>query len=504
VSFGGAIRIAGDDGGERNLIMTGEPSEGHGSPPPKTGSAEIPARVGKYRIDGIIGRGAVGIVYKGHDEVIGRPLAIKTLRVDSIADPDHHEAVLKRFDQEARSAGQCLHPNIVTVFDYVEQDGAPYIVMEFVDAGTLENVINSGHMLPIRQVGEIMAQLLFALDHAHSKGVIHRDVKPANILCPSASSIKVTDFGVARFDALNLTITNPGFGAIGTPNYMSPEQFLGRPVDKRSDLFSAGIILFQLLTGAKPFIARDIPELMHKLLHERPPALATLRPEIGAHLDPVVQKALARNPADRFQSADAFVDALNAAIDATGYDTAPPLDLTKVAVPAGIAAPRHGNESSASKAGLSQTMDARLAPETLGAVENELVKSMGPIAKVIVRRAAASATDPDSLLETIARSLPGDAEAAVFRKTAEGVIRGDSQMAAIQLDAKILPEEVSDATAALMPLLGPFAKVLAKREAAMAIGYDDYVTRLEAALPSEDDRVAFKAAMTFRRTGGGV
>ena len=486
--------------------MTGAAPEGPNSPPesprPMPGQSPIPARVGKYRIDGIIGRGAVGIVYKGFDETIGRPLAIKTLRVDAIADPAHHEAVLKRFGQEARSAGQCLHPNIVTVFDYVEQDGAPYIVMEYVDAGTLENVITSGHMLPIRQVGEIMAQLLFALEHAHAKGVIHRDVKPANILCPSASSIKVTDFGVARFDALNLTITNPGFGAIGTPNYMSPEQFLGRPVDKRADLFSAGVILFQLLAGAKPFIARDVPELMHKLLNERPPALATLRPGIGTHLDHVVQTALARNPADRYPSADAFIDALNAAIDATDLDTAPPLDLTKISVVDDGAASQHHNERSASKAGLSQTMDARLAPETLGAVENELAKSMGPIAKLIVRRAAAASTDPDDLLNSLSGVLPAGHEATTFRAMAATVIRGDSQLAAIRLDAKILPDEIAAATAALMPFLGPVAKVIVKREAQSAIGRHDFVTRLEQTLTDEADRAAFRKAMSIPSQDG--
>ena len=187
-----------------------------------------PLRIGKYRVDGVIGRGAVGIVYRGHDEQIDRPLAIKTLRHDVLSTVADRENLLRRFAAEARSAGRCLHPNIMTVFEYVEQDGSPFIIMEYVDAGTLENVISSGTILPVRQVGEIMVQLLFALDHAHAKGVVHRDVKPANILCPSASTIKVTDFGVARFDALGLTNPN-GIGAIGTPNYMSPEQFLGRP-----------------------------------------------------------------------------------------------------------------------------------------------------------------------------------------------------------------------------------------------------------------------------------
>src|SRR5262245_9988234 len=232
--------------------------------------SSVPSRVGKYRVDHVIGRGAIGIVFKGYDEQIDRPVAIKTLRPEILEDVEESEEFLKRFAAEARSAGRCLHPNIVTVFDLVEQDEAPYIVMEYVNAGTLENVIKAGTLLPVRQVGEIMAQLLFALDHAHSKGVIHRDVKPANVLCPSAASIKVADFGVARLDALNMTRTGD-LGMIGTPNYMAPERFLGRPADVRADLFSAGVILYQLLTGSKPFIAVDMQELMRKLMNELPP-----------------------------------------------------------------------------------------------------------------------------------------------------------------------------------------------------------------------------------------
>lgn len=464
----------------------------------------VPTRVGKYRVDGIIGRGAVGVVYKGHDEQIDRPLAIKTLRLDTIASVSDRDTLLKRFAAEARSAGRCLHPNIVTVFDYVEQDDAPYIIMEFVDAGTLENVIDSGSMLPLRQVGEIMAQLLFALDHAHTKGVVHRDVKPANILCPSATSIKVTDFGVARFDALGLT--NPsGLGAIGTPNYMSPEQFLGRPVDGRTDLFSCGVILFQLLAGAKPFVANDIAELMRKLLNETAPSLSTLRPGSWQSLDMVVQRALARNPDDRFQSAEEFIDTLNAAIEATATDNSPPLDLTKISTaPSASTDPsRTGSSSQRSGFDLSQTMAAKLMPDTLGAVESALAKSIGPIAKVVVRRAAEQATDPDMLLTSLSDQIPVDAEAKKFRKEAETTIRADQGVAAVQLDALITTEDVQAASDALVPLVGPVASVLAKRYAQSAIGHEDYYRKLSETIPEEGQRVHFLAKMKKNMPGAG-
>ena len=481
--------------------MSSEHSEnplGGAGQSPATG---MPARVGKYRIDGVIGRGAVGVVFKGHDEQIDRPLAIKTLRLDVISSVDDRDNLLQRFGVEARSAGRCLHPNIVTVFDYVEQDGAPYIVMEYVNAGTLENVINSATMLPVRQVGEIMAQLLFALDHAHSKGVVHRDVKPANILCPSATSIKVTDFGVARFDALGLTNPN-GIGAIGTPNYMSPEQFLGRPVDGRADLFSAGVILFQLLAGAKPFVASDVTELMRKLLNDRPPALATLRPGNWASLDDVVQMALARNPDDRYENAEAFIDALNAAIEATAMDHGPPLDLTKISQ--SVSTQPSPSESGAQSAtsDLSQTMSAKLMPETLGAVEAALATSIGPIAKVVLKRVADHATDPDMLLTSLSDQIPVPSEATKFRQIAERTIRGDRGLVAVQLDALIGTADIEAATNALVPIVGPVARVLARRQAETAIGHEDYYKRLADTIPNEADRERFLAEM-FKRSGSG-
>ncbi len=447
--------------------MTTDKTFGALDSPAGAGSGRaVPDHVGKYRIDGVIGRGAVGIVYKGYDEQIDRPLAIKTLRLDVIEHVADRDNLLKRFAAEARSAGRCIHPNIVTVFDYVEQDDAPYIVMEFVEAGTLENVIDSGHLLPLRQVGEIMAQLLFALDHAHSKGVIHRDVKPANILCPSATSIKVTDFGVARFDSMGLT--NPsGLGAIGTPNYMSPEQFLGRPVDGRADLFSAGVILFQLLAGAKPFVASDIAELMRKLLSETAPSLSTLRPGRWLHLDAVVQKALARNPDDRFSNADEFIDALNNAIEATGSDNSPPLDLTKISLREVDDATGTSASQSRGTGDLSQTMAAKLMPSTLSAVEAALARSIGPIARVVLRNVAQKATDPDMLLTELTNQIPVEAEAQRFRAEAEHTIRADHGVAA----------------------------VLAKRVAQKAIGHEDYFRRLSEAIPNENQRSQFVADM---------
>ena len=318
----------------------------------------MPARIGKYRTRSRH-RTRDRRRLHGHDEQIDRPLAIKTLRPEILIDMGRNDEVLRRFAAEARSAARCLHLNIVTVFDFVEHEGAPYIVMEYVNAGTFDNVIRRGTFLPVRQVGEIMAQLLFALGYAHSKGVIHRDIKPANILCLSAASIKVSDFGMAHIEALDLT--SPGGIPVGTPNYMAPERFIGRPADPRSDLFSAGVVLLQLLTGKKPFVASDLPELMRKLLNEVPPSIQTFRPELWTEIDEVAQRALARNPEDRFQTAEAFIDALNAAIEAPQRQSAAArLDRASHVSPK--------EQPAVVKERLNQTMAEVLSPSTIDAL----------------------------------------------------------------------------------------------------------------------------------------
>jgi serine/threonine-protein kinase len=452
----------------------------------------VPDRVGKYRIDHVIGRGAIGIVYKGYDELIDRPLAIKTLRPEILNDVDDSEDFLKRFTTEAQSAGRCLHPNIVTVFDLVEHEGRPYIIMEYVNAGTLENVIQAGALIPIRQVGEIMVQILLALDHAHAKGVIHRDIKPANILCPSAASIKVADFGVARLDSLNLTNPN-SLLAVGTPNYMAPERFLRRPADVRADLFSAGVILYQLLTGAKPFVASDLPELMRKLLNELPPSVMTLRPELWSEIDVVAHKALARNPEDRFQTAERFVEALNAAIEARPNDNLRPLDLTKLSRTAAGRGPE----------GLSLTMADRLSVGAIDALSRSLAHSLGPIARFVVKQALQESTDADMLVESLCRQIKTGAEIAPFRHAAEKLLREDLGASSVRAQETISDAEIKATIDALIPVIGPVAKHLVSREALRAVGRDDFYRRLADQIPRERDKTHFLASrgrMTATRT----
>ena len=234
---------------------------------------------------------------------------------------------------------------------------------------------------------------------------------------------------------------------------------------------------------------------MRKLLNESPPALATLRPGAGPHLDPVIQRALARNPDDRFQNTDEFIDALNAAIEVTSADDGPPLDLTKISVSRKNQRTGSGDGPSQSNDDMSRTMAARLSPQTLRHLERDLAGVLGPIAKVIVRNEAEKATDPDMLLSLLSSKVPIAAEATRFRDTAERTIRLDDGMAAMQRDANISPSEIEAAAQALLPYVGPIAKALASRHATSAIGRQDYYERLAAAIPNAEDRESFSRSL---------
>jgi len=265
-------------------------------------------RLGKYEIIKAIGKGAAGTVWRARDPVIDRIVAIKTVRLEH-QDAEHAEEVA-RFKREAQAAGRLSHPNIVAVYDYGEQGDLAYIVMEHVDGGSLKNRLDAGERLPLPQVARVMDELLAALAHAHEKGVVHRDIKPANMMLTQAGQVKVADFGIARIESS--TMTQAGT-VLGTPAYMSPEQFRGEPVDARTDLYSAGVVLYQLLTGDKPFEG-NLTAIMHKVLNVEPPKPSEIAGSVPAAFDSVVRKAMAKRPSERYQSAAAFREAIAAAM----------------------------------------------------------------------------------------------------------------------------------------------------------------------------------------------
>ncbi|GMU70730.1 MAG: protein kinase [Burkholderiales bacterium] len=266
-------------------------------------------RLGRYQIREIIGEGAMARVYKGYDPEIDREIAIKLLK-SQLADDDQYRL---RFLREAKGAGTLSHPNIVTIFDVGVDGKHPYIAMELVDGMTLTDLIRSEQRMSTRDVVEIGIQLTRALDYAHKKGIVHRDIKPGNImLVSSGNQVKVTDFGICRIDGSDKELTqHTQLGdVLGTPNYMSPEQVLGQKVDSRSDLFSVGVVLYKLVTGQLPFEGDSIISVAMKITQTDPPTVDKLRPDAPLSLRRVIERALKKQPEKRFQTGEEFAQAL--------------------------------------------------------------------------------------------------------------------------------------------------------------------------------------------------
>jgi len=275
-----------------------------------TGAA--PASLGKYEVRGELGRGAMGVVYEGWDPDIRRRVALKTVRPDHLESSAADELV-ERFRREAQAAGRLSHPGIVSVYDFGQQGETSFIAMELIEGQELQHRLDRGERLAVPEVVEIMAQLLDALDAAGRAGIVHRDIKPSNILLLPDGRVKVTDFGIARVEASGLTMAG---SMIGTPAYMSPEQLNGRDVDTRSDLFSAGVVLYQMLTGEKPFTGNRVTTVIHKILELVPPDPSKLDAALPEAFDPVVRRAIAKAPDDRYQTGAEFAEALRAASEA--------------------------------------------------------------------------------------------------------------------------------------------------------------------------------------------
>lgn len=273
--------------------------------------ADIPQKLGKYEIRRELGRGAMGIVYEAWDPMIARHVALKTVRREQL-ERSEAEEILSRFQREAQAAGRLNHPNVVAVYDFGEAaDGTAFIAMEYVEGKELKDYFDSQERFALEEVVRLMRELLGALGHAHAHGIVHRDIKPANIFILKNGQAKVGDFGIARIESSNLTQAG---SVLGTPAYMSPEQFMGQRVDGRSDLFSAGVILYQFLSGEKPF-AGQLTTIMHKVLKEDPIAPSELNVQIPHVFDAVVRKAMAKRPDERYQTALEFSNALQAALE---------------------------------------------------------------------------------------------------------------------------------------------------------------------------------------------
>jgi serine/threonine protein kinase len=257
-------------------------------------------KAGRYEIVGELGRGAMGVVYKATDPVIGRTVAVKTIKLSEEGTGLSRPELLTRFQTEARAAGLLTHPNIVVVFDAGEEDGLYYITMELVEGKSLQAHLDGGQAFALPRVLRIMEQTCSALQFAHERNVVHRDIKPANIMLTADDTVKVTDFGTAKI--LQFGTMQQTAHVMGTPSYMSPEQVKGRAVDGRSDIFSLGVLLYEMVTGEKPFPGQNITTVIYKIVNEEPVPPRQINPTIHPGINAVVMKSLAKEPEARYQS----------------------------------------------------------------------------------------------------------------------------------------------------------------------------------------------------------
>lgn len=278
----------------------------------------IPKKLGRYQILAELGRGAMGVVYKAYDPVIERDVAVKAIQLAFQVTPEEKQVYLNRFYREAKAAGKLNHPNIVTIYDVDEdkETGTPFIVMEFLEGTTLQEIVNDGILLPVGDVKTIVMQIADALNYAHKQGVVHRDVKSANIILVEGMKCKIMDFGIARIATSDLTKSGQ---FIGTPNYMSPEQIDGKAmVDGRSDLFALGVIFYLLLTGERPFSGDSFTSISYKIVHVDPIPPRVINPGVPEVYNRILARLMAKDPALRYGSGLDLVEDLKK-IDSGGH-----------------------------------------------------------------------------------------------------------------------------------------------------------------------------------------
>jgi tRNA A-37 threonylcarbamoyl transferase component Bud32 len=447
---------------------------------------DTPAAIGRYRIDGLLGRGAMGVVYRAHDPEIDRAVAIKLIRAD-LLDGDARDQYLQRFRREAQAAGRCTHPNIVALHDIsADVAGNPFLVMEYVEGTSLDRLIALGRRLSAEQAVSMTGQILDALAAAHALGIVHRDIKPANILLQDGLRVKVTDFGISRIIASDMTMDG---AVIGTPSYMSPEQIQGDEAGPASDLFSVASLFHESMTGEKAFSGDSLAALAMKLIQQPTPPV----PGLPAALQAVLDRAHAKRPEDRFPSAAAMAHALRTA--AQGRATEGAIEGATVVMSPG-----------ATPAGIGALL---LEPGREAAIEALLVRYVGPIAKHLLQRKRRDAGSPEDLVRGLAAQIGDQEQAAEFVRQANAILRGAGaaaspssvsrgsvsrgsvSMPSASAVSAIPVEARARATSDLARHVGPIASVLVSRAAATASTVEQLRASLASHVPEGAERRAF-------------
>ncbi len=383
-----------------------------------------PEKLGKYRITGVLGEGAMGVVYRGFDPDIRRVVALKTIRHQPGHGAEAATQSAARFRNEAQAAGRLLHPGIVGVYDFGDDGQVAFIAMEYVEGHTLSAYLAQKVAFSPADIACIAGQLCEALGHAHEHGVWHRDVKPSNVIMTKAGRVKIADFGIARTDNTGLTMAN---SVLGTPMYMAPEQFMGRPIDHRVDLYGVGVVLYQLLAGRPPFVGP--PEaLMYKVVNELPMPPSTVESGRGlAAFDAVVARALAKDPVERWPNGMAFRDAVAMALGqpvpaAVSREAVYALPMASDFAPTERIPTAHkpGTPGAATGSGSTGHTPAHWDPEVLAKVEAKLARFVGPLAAVLVRRAARECMDIPALYARLGEQITQASAREAFLNIVQG------------------------------------------------------------------------------------